>query len=345
MLRRRSKDRITYTDILLARDEEEAEIKLRKYVSSNPTDIAAYVRLGDILRGRRMLEEAVRIHRSLLKPRLDSRIKKRVLQSVIDDLFAAEKFKESLPYLKEIVALFPRDGYYLNMLAGVCEQSEMWEDAIATRKKLGDKETLACVFASYGRALFKKGFKREAIQKLNMALRMDAASVPALLYMGDIKYDSGDIDEAIELWRRIIRDASKFAFITFSRLENAYFEKRRYQDMVDIYESCIEVSESMEAHRRLAELYYKLGEKEKAADMLLKAFEMSRDERTAYQLVELYKKEKDYKRAVEVMEDVLGKVAKGNAYMCSKCGGEFKEFCFRCERCFEWMTLQEKIER
>lgn len=344
-MRRKTRNRITYADILLARDEEDAEVYLRKYVASNPTDIAAYVRLGDILRGRRMLEEAVRVHRSLLKPRQDSKIKKRVLQSVIDDLFAAEKFKEALPYLKEIVALFPRDSYYLNMLAGVYEQSEMWEDAIAIRKRVGDKKILACVYASYGESLFKKGLKRKAIQNINIALKMNAISVPAFLYMGDIKYKDGDIDGAIELWRRIIQGAPKFAFITFGRLENAFFEKKRYQDMVEIYESCLETSESMEAHRRLSELYYKLGEKEKAMDVLLRAYEKSRDERTAYQLVELYKKEGDYKRAVEVIEDILGKVAYGNAYKCSKCGSEFKEFCFRCERCFGWMTLQERIER
>ncbi len=344
-MKSKSRNRITYTDILLARDDEEAEIYLRKYVVSNPTDIAAYVRLGDILREKKMLEEALRIHRSLLKPRLDSKTKKRVLQSVIDDLFAGGKFKESLPYLKEIVILFPRDSYYLNMLAGVYEQSGMWEDAIAIRKKLGDRKILACVYASCGKSLFKKGDKRGAIQKLNTALKMDITSIPALLYMGDIRYDSGDIDGAIELWQRIIQDSSRFAFITFSRLENAYFEKKHYQDMIEIYESCIEASGSVEAHRRLADLYCKLGEKEKAVDILLKAFEASTDKTTAYQLIELYKREGDYKRAVEVMESVLGTVVYGNAYRCSKCGSEFEKFHFRCEKCFGWMTLQERIER
>jgi len=344
-LKRKSKDRITYTDILLARNSEEEEARLRRYVASDPTDIPAYVRLGDILRRKGMIEEALRIHRSLLKPRLDSETKKRVLQAVIDDLFAVGKFKESLPYLKEMVTLSPKDSYYLNILAGVYEQSEMWKDAIAIRKKLGDRKTLACVYASYGRFLFKEGFTREAIQNLNIALRMDVTSVPALLCMGDIKYSNGDIDSAVELWRRIIQNASQFAFITFSRLENAYFEKKRYQDMIEIYESCLEMSGNIEAHRRLADLYYKIGEKEKAIDTLLKAFETSRDGRIAYQLAELYKKGRDYKKTVEVMEDILIKVISGDVYKCSKCGSEFKEFHFRCESCFGWMTLQGKMGR
>ena len=344
-LRRRSRDTITYTDILLARNEEEAEILLRKYVNANPTDIAAYIRLGDILRRRNLIEEAIRIHKSLIKPRLETKIKIRVLQSLVDDFFTARKFRESIPYLKEIVNIAPRNDLYLNMLVGIYEQAEMWEEALVIRRKIGDRKKLACVRALYGKFLLDKDQEREAVQNFNKALKLDPSCIPALLYMGDMKYKESDIDSAIELWQDIIKNSPEFAFLIFDRLENAYFEKKSYHDMVDIYESCIQISGSIEAHRRLAELYYKLGEKEKAIDILSKIFERSRDELTAYQLIETYKRDGDYQSIVEVIEEILKGRAEGSMYECSKCNSEFNEFHFRCDRCFEWLTLKEKIRK
>lgn len=341
-LRRKSRTGITCTDILLARNEEEAEVILRSYVKDNPTDIAAYIRLGDILRRRNLLDEAIKIHKSLLKPRMNAEIKIRVLQSLVEDLFRAKKYKEIIQYLEELVSLDPRAISYVKMLSSIYERADMWVEAIAISRRIRDSENLACLYASYGEFLTGKDMKREAIHNFNKALKLDPSCVPALLYMGDVRYKEGDVDGAIELWQQIIKNSPDLAFITFDRLESAYFEKKSFHDMVDIYENCIQTSGSIEAHRRLAGLYDKLGDREKAIEILTKATEQSKDILNVYQLMQTYKKDGDYKKAIEVIEDLFKECFDEALYQCSKCRSEFDRFHFRCEKCFEWLTLREK---
>ncbi len=342
-LRRKSSGGVTYSDILLARNEEEAEKLLRKYVRSNPTDIAAYVRLGDILRRRNLFDEAVKIHKLLLKPRMGAEIKIRVLQSLVDDLFRARRFKESIPYLNELIGLKRNDISYQNLLAGVYEQTKMWDEAIVLRKRLGNRKNLACLHAYYGKFLFDDEQMKKATQNFQRAIKLDPSCVPALIYMGDVKYKDGNVDSAIELWQRIIKDSPEFAFLTFDRLENAYFEKKSFHDMVEVYQLCIQKSDSIESYRRLAGLYNKLGERDKSIQILTKALERNRDESTAFQLAEVYRDSGDYEKALKSIEEVLGEKTKGNIYQCENCKSEFEDFYFRCDRCFEWLTLREMI--
>lgn len=333
----RHKQKVTYRDILLAQDETEEMELLRKYVTKDPTDIAAYVRLGDILRKKGMCNDAMKIHRSLLKPNMEKNIKARILVSTINDLICAKRFKETLVYLKEITILFPKEDKYREILAGIYEHLGQWEDAIEVRRKMRDKKTLAFLYALYGKKLLEKGEKRRAVQNINTALKMDPSSIPGLLFMGDIKYNEGDTDSAMELWRRIINNFPEFAFLAFDRLENACFEKKIYIDMIEIYESCLKTPKNIEAYIRLAKLYSKLGENRKALELLLQAYESAENTELALQIADFHKKEGNYKEAFESIRPLVDSQRK---YRCSRCNYVYDDFHFRCEECFEWMSIK-----
>lgn len=333
----RHKEKVTYESILLASDEKEEELLLRRYVAENPTDIAAYVRLGDILRKREMYDEAIRIHRSLIRPTMDKATRIRVGQSIIKDLLCAKRWDKSLPYLLEIVTLSPKDTHYLELLSAVHEQLGHWEDALKIRKRLPDRKVFACVYASYGKELLEQGERKKALQSLNTALKIDRFSPLALLCMGDIRYEDGKLDGAMELWRAIIQNRPEFAFLTYDRLENAYFEKKRYRDMIEVYESCIGAGENLEASKRVAKLYLKLGEREKALDILLELYESCGGKMIASQLADSYSKERDYRKAYEIIRPLI---ETKESYRCSDCNHISDLFYFRCNRCLHWMTMK-----
>jgi lipopolysaccharide biosynthesis regulator YciM len=338
--------KISYADILIAETEKETEEKLKLFVSENPTDIPAYLKLGDIMREKGNPESAVKIHKSLLV-RPDTELKKRIYRSLILDYTKLGDRDELLSITMKLVALDTKNVTSYEILSSIYEDLELWEKAIEIRrrilnlKKERDMSSLAPLWAFLGKKLYSKGKTEDGIKRFNRALKLDRKCVPAILFLGDVYYGKKQIDKAIEIWKRIMDDSPDFAFLVFDRLEKAYFSKKAYGDVIDRYESFVQKNpENSRALVSLSGLYTKIGNSEKAIEMLSRAIEITPYNMTARKaLIELYHTTGRYDALKTEALKILD-MESVKPYRCSSCGARFEEFRFRCPKCKKWMQIK-----
>jgi tetratricopeptide (TPR) repeat protein len=118
-------------------------------------------------------------------------------------------------------------------------------------------------------------------EELREGLRLDSACVPAHLALGDLLYLRSELDDAIHHWKRIVDQRPSLAFLTFERLERAFFDRGTLGrgtlgDLEVIYDRLLrEHPDDTTTLEALANLHRKRGEHQEAIAVCQKALEIA----------------------------------------------------------------------
>ena len=337
---------------LLDGEKEEALQQLKLAVSLDTSNVDAYIRLGDLLRRNGKSDRALQLHLSLMvRPGISKREKGSIARSIAEDYVQLRDPQKAISTLKKWVAENPKDFHAKEDLLSLYEEQKLWKEAyrlqkeILERKKPFDTLLLALYRAYIGEDCMKEGKLQEAREALREALKLDRNCVPAILYLGDLSYSSGRIEDAIEYWRRILKETPHYAPLVFSRLEKAYFDRGRFSELEKIFEELVD--QSPEDTRTLfaqAEIYQKKGKDEDAVRIYEKILELkpdpSRTRSALSGLLEISLKRKNLeesRRHAKALSELLS--IENEVYACSNCGFESKEHLWRCPSCSEWTTF------
>jgi lipopolysaccharide biosynthesis regulator YciM len=273
---------------LIDGEDQQAFDLLKTAVREDSENIDAYIRLGDLYRRHRRPQHAYQIHRGLLvRSGLPPSLHARVLQSMAEDLAALGKLER----VREVLADLGKhagDGALHPRVASIAEQSGDWERAYEIRREIwkGERgERVARRLALYRTWTASQTLRRDTTadvrDKLRDALKTEATCVPAHLALGDVLYLANDLSDAIHHWKRIIDQVPSLAFLTFDRLERAFFERGTLGrgtvgDLEAIYDRLLrdhpEDTTTLEA---LGHLHHKRGELADAIAVCQKAVEIS----------------------------------------------------------------------
>ncbi len=83
-----------------------------------------------------------------------------------------------------------------------------------------------------------------------------------------------DLDEAIDVYRKLARDAPQNVE-NLTVLSEKLTEAGKYDEAVGYWENLLKLSPNSSSYQSLSNCYYKLGEYEKAEDVLLKGLELN----------------------------------------------------------------------
>jgi len=336
-------------NLLINKETERAEQKLRLALKEEPNNIEIYLKLGDILREKGQFEKSTQLHHSLLvKKGIDAHLKKRILQSLSEDYLSSKQYRKAGEIIRELIGIDKEDASNYHKLLTVYEEEKNWNEAWKTYKdilKLRKRETkfYLALYKSYiGIQKFAQGSEDEAASFFKDALKLDKNCIPALLYSGDIAYSHKDSNMAIEYWQRIVTQTPNYAYFVFERLEKAYFETGKFSEIATLYESLREKNpKDKQVLYALARIYSKKASFDDTARIFQEILDIDKtDLKARIDLIELQINAGDTDTGIQQLKELSKLYELGRFYRCDRCGYKGKEFFFRCPECKEWVIKE-----
>ncbi len=316
-LRRRQTAAPSYVEGLqLALDHriDQAIARLKDAVQQDTDNIDAYIRLGDLLMERGDVDRALRIHENLaLRRNLNPRDERRVYQALVADYLRTGRKVKALPLLEELIHQDKTDLSSREQLLRLYTETGAWEKGEELVKELGrspaDRPGAARLLTEFGQALSAKD-PAAARSYLDRALQLDPKSVLARVYLGDHLLAQGDTDGAIKVWNEVLNLAPEQNALVRERLERAYYEAGRYDEVIQLYERLLRrIPDDAGLAVDLAEILRKKEDLAGAIQLLERvARKAETDPRIQVALARLYVDSGQPARAATLLESVLDRL-------------------------------------
>jgi adenylate cyclase len=152
-------------------------------------------------------------------------------------LFAIQLFQKAIELDPHYAIAFAGLGETYAIYYQYCERKEIWlEKAIeACLKALMHDATSSDAYASLGMAYFNKGKIDEALTASQKAIELDPKNFTGYWILGLIHYTSDRDNETVELFKKVIELNSDF-LVAYNNLMNVYErlgEKEKYAELID----------------------------------------------------------------------------------------------------------------
>jgi lipopolysaccharide biosynthesis regulator YciM len=337
----------TGLDALIAGDSEAALKHLTQAVRDDPRNVDAYVKLGNILRERGQVRQAVQIHRELLvKRKLPPAVRSETIKSLARDLAAAGRWREVLEHLgtlprsersDPVVLSLTRDSY---AAAGELEKAAQAHRDMLKSGPVAGQPSAGVYRAHLGLVALKRGETRIAKGELQAAVKEDPDAGLAYVHLGDIAVLEEDTERAVVYWMRLVTEKPDCAHLVFERLEKAYFEMGDFGRMMGIYEELVTKSPSnVKAQTGLARMLERKGSVDEALRVAREAVKYEGSAHEGHrQLIEILMRHDRYEEAARAAESLLaGMGDQGEERTCPRCGAAVDGYSWRCDSCRAWI--------
>ncbi len=222
---------------------DDAAARLKEAVHLDPNNIDAWLRLGDVLIRQGATERGMQVHENLaLRRNLKPQDETQVLRALARDYVAADRKLKAVSTLEELVRLGRVDRWTAESLFRLYLDTSSLDkcEQLLAEFKPGTEERgwVALLTAELGRALSADA-PDKAEKQFAAALKLDPASLEARLYQGDHQLARGDTGAAIATWTALIEQDPTRNPLVRERLEAAYYESGRYDDVGRLYEGLL----------------------------------------------------------------------------------------------------------
>jgi len=353
MPKQKKDSNVEYTkalNYLITGEKNKALQKLRETVRLDTNNIDAYIKIGDILREQGSPDRAIKIHRGLtIRPELRSSHKITILESLIKDYQAAEKYDLAVQAGQKLLEITNHDAWAEEIMLQLYEGARDWEKAYETLKKIqklrGQKNSqlLALYKVESGLKLIEQGKERDGRIKFREAIKLDKKCPPAYLYLSDSYIRENRYSDALTELERFSTQTPQLSYLGFARIKDILFHEGIFGEVENIFESLLQKNPNIESIRfQLADIYERKGELEQAIQLCLEALEQNPGSQQAkrYLAKFLAKKgetEEALQYALDLTENLMNN--KEEQFACKKCSFVSNEPKWRCPQCHEWNTF------
>ncbi len=249
---------------------------LKEAVEADTDNIDAYIRLGDIFIARGDIERGLRVHENLaLRRNLKPADERRVHAALARDYLKTDRKVRAIAMLEELARADRADWDCRERLVELYIDTASWDKCdellreFRRRPELRGRAARLLVRLGRARAASEPDAARSAFEE---ALRLDPGSVEARLALGDHQLEHGDTEAAIRTWTEVISAAPERNRLVRGRLERAYFDAGRFEEVSQLYERLLRrVPDDIGLAVALADIYRKKGDSA-AAGRLLERF-------------------------------------------------------------------------
>ncbi len=341
---------------LLAGNEDRAIEDLRQTVRVERSNIDAYLRLGNLLRKKGHIERALRIHRDLdvgtfFRRKLTDREKARIREAIADDFLAARRPDEALAVLADLLRRDKSNTRIRRKMVAVYERLGAWDKAFGLHqegfrvRKEKAPERVARYRAFCGTAYLDAGDSATAARVFEEVLRIDPTCPEALFRLGGIRFDNGDLHEAIGFWERFHEASPELAHLTFENFERALFETGDLNKMEKVYKAILEKQPNHnQTLLSLSAFYARRGETDEAIVEARRAADKHPASAEALaRLMSLYSRSDSSSDACrEISETIADRKSAEIELCCSRCGHTSDKPFWRCPKCLDWYTARPR---
>jgi len=330
-------------NFLLNEQPDKAIEAFIEVVKVDPETIELHFALGSLFRRRGEYDRAIRMHQNLLeRAGLAEEQKGVALAELGQDYLKAgilDRAEEIFTRLeKSPLAVAAR-----RHLLEIYEQEKEWHRALEmTRQVESDPRSLAQYFCELAAAEAASSKPDAARRHLEQALDENRKCVRASLQLGDLERDAGNLDRAIEHWKRIESQNPAYLALAAQRLYLAHQQAGRAEEGLRLLAGYLERYPSLD----LLDAVFQHTLEAKGHE---EAYRLVRDELrrnpTLLGLDRLLEAQiiaagsPDRRRDLELMRNLVhGHTQRLARYRCETCGFKARQFHWRCPACGGWET-------
>ncbi len=337
-------------NFLLNEQPDKAIEAFIEVVKVDPETVELHFALGSLFRRRGEYDRAIRMHQHLLE-RADLAPEQRAaaLFELGQDYLKAgilDRAEEVFHRLAGPDAAGPRAGEARAFLLDIYQQEKDWRKAVAMARRL-EAETgesrarevshflceLAAIEATHSRP-------EAAREQLEAALEAWRKSVRASLQLGDLERAAGNLERAIECWKRIESQNPAYLALAAQRLLEAHRAAGRAEEGLRLLAGYLERYPSLDLldalfqhtlEARGAEAAYRLVRDELRRNPTL----LGLDRLLEAQIVGAASA--DRRRDLELVRNLVhGHTQRLARYRCERCGFKARQFHWLCPACGGW---------
>ncbi len=351
--RKKEEAQSTYIDGLLAiveGDRKRAIKLLRQTALSDSSNIQAFILLGDLLREGGTVKRGIDVHRRLLmRTGLHPALKLRILKSLVLDYYELDDYEMVIDLAKQGLDIAKQDVLLLDMLVTSYEKTEQWSKAARASERLdsvtgGDnKKKRALYKLEEGKNLLQLDEIESAREKFKEALKIDENCLYAYIVTGDSFKKEAKWDKAIKWYKDFMLHFPQSAHLVLDRIESVFYEKGEFSKTIEVYTSLLkEHPEHIYLAGALAELYAKMGEHNKATEILEKRYKILNTQQKL-SLIHYYYKTDKVEKFARVIEELVKESERKRKFVCKVCGYQSDEILWHCPRCSSWDSFNLEL--
>jgi lipopolysaccharide biosynthesis regulator YciM len=332
-------------DALIAGDKDSALKHLAVTVREDSRNVDAYVKLGNLLRQRGQVKQAIQVHRELLvKRRLPAPVRNEIVKNLALDYAEARRWGDVVEQIKSLSRSERSDTRMLALARDAYEAVGDFERAMSTHKEIlksgALREPSVGVYRAHTALMaLERGDSVRARAEFQTALKEDPDAAIASVYLGDIALAGEDLERATAHWMKLVADRPDCAHLVFDRLEKAFYELGDFGRMMSVYEDVIaRAPSSVYAYCGLSRMLERKGDIDEAANAAREAVKHEGNTLAGHrQLIELLVRNERFQEAAVSARDLLSTlVADRPLPSCPACGKPQTKPGWRCPECRAW---------
>ncbi|HEY3357190.1 MAG TPA: hypothetical protein VGQ83_28330 [Polyangia bacterium] len=334
---------------VVAGDRDGAAAELGKVVADDVQQVEPYFALGCLFRERGEHERAVRVHQSVLLRRdLDKQARERARYELGQDFLAAGFKRHAIRAFSELALESPKHTAALAALLKLHEGEGEHAEALAVYRKLTSGEGAvrdpsfeAHLLAAQAAAAAQSGDLDATRRRLEEALAIDAGNLHALATWAQLERARGRVSEAATLWERALRAAPELAPWIYPRLEEAFFEAGRLDEVEGLLDALLAREASVGLRLGRARLTARRNPRdatEQLVEILRDAPALLPAREELGRLLLQYGTGDAIRAEYESLLEVLKRLGRG--YRCGSCGHAAADLFWQCPGCRGWGTVR-----
>lgn len=338
-------------NFLLNEQPDKAIEAFIEVVKVDPQTIELHFALGNLFRRRGEIERAIRMHQNLVaRADLGKDQKTLAVYELAQDYLKAgllDRAEELFVTLEDTPYAEPA----LNFLLEIYEQEKDWRKAIGVAGKLENvtghshQKDIANFYCEMASSEMMHSRAAAARPHLDKALQHHRLCVRANLLLGDLEQSLGQIDAAIDAWKRIESQNPEYLSLVAERIYRAFRQQERQGEGVTLLRGYLAKYPSLDLlnvvfdgmlESQGAEAAYALVRDELRRSPTL----LGLDKLLEAQLLDA---PAERRQDLELTKALVHQHTRGLAmYKCDNCGFRARQFYWHCPACASWETYSPR---
>ncbi|WP_420105412.1 lipopolysaccharide assembly protein LapB [Herbaspirillum huttiense] len=334
-------------NFLLNEQPDKAIDAFIEIVKLDPETVELHFALGNLFRRRGETERAIRVHQNLLaRPDLPAEHQGHALYELGQDYLKAGLLDRAEETFNKLIDT-PYSAQAGRALLEIYQREKEWERAISAAEILqatgagGRQREIAQFYCELAADELVRTNTDAAMALLDKALAADRKSVRATMLIGDALRARGDIEGALETWRRVEHQSVPHTALVAQRLMDGYIAVGRPKEGINLLRAYLAEAPSID----LLEVVFKAVLDANGIDAanVLVSDELRRtptllglDKFLEARMMSAPQTVRPELAVVKTL--VHGYTQKLARYQCSHCGFKARQFYWQCPGCSQWET-------
>ncbi|WP_221320155.1 lipopolysaccharide assembly protein LapB [Chitinivorax tropicus] len=338
-------------NFLLNEEQDKAIAEFAEIIKSDPHSVDLNFALGSMFRRKGEHERAILIHQNLLA-RNDISAEQRLKgqYELALDFVKAGLFDRAEEMLQKL-ADSPYARTASQQLLDIYQLEKNWEKAIETANRLADgtasfQNEVAEFHCEMAQRDIANSQPEQARGNLEKALQIHRKCVRANMLLGDIAMAAGELDDAIEHWKRIENQDPQYLSLVGSRLMEAYKQAGRPAEGVQLLRTYLTSYPSLDIVDQVFQAISELDGLDTAKEFLYAELRRNASLLGLRSLVEveLHYVAAERRPDLEAVRNLLHEHTKKLAmYQCQQCGFRARQYYWHCPGCAGWESYLPKL--